>query len=166
MCAFGQDSILIWCFASTDLIFGSDCIESLCFASAGVVLYGKCPGILGVFQCRSASGDWCVVCFRSRLYRDFVFRVNWCCFWSRPYRDFVFCVKWCYFLFRLYRHFIFCVEWGACTSVHPHELRCADVICVGMCSFVWRGASGCPVVFSRSRWGQAVSVIRRFVCPF
>ena len=111
-------SRLILCFASTDLIFGSDCIESLCFASAGVVLYGRCSGILGVFQCRSASGDWCVVCFRSRLYRDFVFGGNWCCFWSRLHRDFVFCVMWCYFLFRLYRHFLFCVDWGVCTHMN------------------------------------------------
>jgi hypothetical protein len=34
--------------------------------------------------------------------------------------------------------------------VHQHELRCADAICVGMCSFVWRSTSGCLVAFSRS----------------
>ena len=130
MRAFGPDCIVILCFASTDLIFCLDCIESLCFASAGVVLYCRCSGILGVFQCRSVSGDWFVVCSGSRLYRDFVFRVNWCCFWSR-----------------LYRHFLFFVARGDC------ELQCIDVICVGMCSFVWRGTSGCIVMFSRSRPG-------------
>ena len=34
--------------------------------------------------------------------------------------------------------------------VHPHELHYHVVICVGMCSFVWRGISGCFAVFSRS----------------
>ena len=54
--------------------------------------------------------------------------------------------------------------------VHLHEVRCADVICVGMSSLIWWGTSGCLVMFLEitprnhihiCHWGQAASVIRR-----
>ena len=37
--------------------------------------------------------------------------------------------------------------------VHQYELQCTDVICVDMCSFLWRGTSVCLIMFSRSRPG-------------
>ena len=90
-----------------------------------------------------------VVCFSSRLHRDFCFAssgVDFCvdCIGILCLCDLVWFVLQTVSAFSFLRRLV-CVQ--------QHELRYADVICVGMCFFVWRDTSGCLAVFSRSRPG-------------